>query len=156
MEEDIIQPSQPMETPTYRCPRCSKAYKSRSGLTRHQHNCKGPLLEDIMIGGDSQEVIASSQPLITEHKCVTCSKTFLNKSNLTKHSKNCAETMRRLCRYCEATFNSFAGLRTHESRTPKKRLEQAKRLPKPVKKSFRSWRGRKRLCLLAVPSIAAL
>lgn len=130
MDGDIIEAT-PSEALVHRCSQCDKTYKSRSGLSKHLKICKAapadlstaasntpvhtPTSPAHTSPRDSPSIVESSQP--ANYQCTTCPRVFASKSSLAKHAKNCVESLRRRCRHCEATFNSFAGLRTHESRT---------------------------------------
>lgn len=123
MDNDIIESSQPEEAQKYRCTKCGKEYKSRSGLTKHLKSCRVPLAasqnELAPPPTDDNYDTSEGSQQSASHTCTFCAKNFSSKSNLAKHTKNCAESARRNCRYCEATFTSFTDLRAHESRTHK-------------------------------------
>lgn len=120
MDDEIVESSQPEG---YRCRKCGKEYKSKSGLTKHMKNCRirtpHPASQvSLAVAGSSADNTGNSPPAASKQYTL-CKRCFASKSSLTKHMKTSADSSRRRCRYYEATYNTYAGLSTHESRTHK-------------------------------------
>jgi uncharacterized Zn-finger protein len=96
---------------------CSRKYKSKDNLKRHQKKCqiyKAEERDDFE--KDSNPIVES--PKKKQHKCTECEKTFYSASNLNRH-KTTHLPKEYLCPQCPQVFTKWSLLQKHRKQIHK-------------------------------------
>ena len=93
-----------ISTPSLKCSACSKDFKTRSGLWKHEKKC---------------QTIRKPAPKIGKiHKCTDCEKTFASAQSLQRHLQlpQCKEKKSHVCGQCSKVFDKLSKLKRHETK----------------------------------------